>query len=379
MDTPSTANGPWSLVKTIKQSGPVDPTSPYDTSALAGKTILITGGASGFGKAFALKWASHGANIIIGDLNDAAGEAMVAELRCLPGSSKHHHYQHCDVTKWEDQVALFRMGVEASPTGGIDAVVAGAGIVESRDVVNGPTIDMPVLVDEHGNPPRPGLKVLDVNLTGVMYTTHLAIFWLQRNNNNTGKDHQTKKTTRDRHLLLISSIAGVTPLPGQVEYTASKHAVMGLFRTLRGSVWRQGIRCNVINPYFVETPLINWRGMALLAGGGKVELSDVVDAATRLMADETIVGRGLVIGPRFKVVDDEDGNPRFVEQGGGREQAVWELYGHDYEQVEVFVWRFVGMLNAVKKMRGWVGTVKDLFNMWRTRRAARRAPKKARA
>jgi len=350
----------WSAIKMVNMSRPVDVESPYSTAKLAGKTIIITGGASGFGAAFARHWARHGSHIILGDVNDAAGEKLAAELRTLPGSSGHHHYGHCDVRSWEDQVALFKLASTVSPTGGIDAVVAGAGIVEMGDAVTGSTFDLPRGLDGD-NPPPPSLNVLGVNLTGVMYTAHLALFWLRRNGD-----------ARDRHLLLISSIAGLGPLPGQTEYTVSKHAVMGLFRAMRGTSWRQGVRVNVLAPYFVETSLLPWQGMALLAGGVVGTVEDVLDAATRLMADETIVGRGLVIGPKGYVeqfgADGEEVKPVNGKKKG-KEQAVWEVYAHDYQRVDIFVWRYLAMINTAKRVRGWVGTVKDLFGIWRGRRA----------
>ena len=354
------ADSSWSIVQTIKQSPPVDTTSPYDISTLAGKTIIVTGGASGFGAAFSRKWASNGAHIIIGDINDQAGEDLVAELRSLPGSSQNHHFQHCDVTSWDDQVALFKLARKVSPNGCINGVLAGAGVVETRDLINGPNFDVPTPLNEDDDtPPKPNLRVLGINLTGVMYTTHLAVFHLQRNPEGPG--------SQDRHILLVSSIAGVIPLPGQTEYTVSKHGVMGLFRVMRSSSWRWGIRCNVVNPYFVDTPLINSRGVALCAGAGMAQIEDVIDAGTRLMADEKIVGRGLAIGPKVRVVDDDEtGEPVLVEStGAGREQAVWEIYGHDYEQVEIFVYRFVKLMNAVRAVRGWVGVLKDIIKIWR--------------
>lgn len=379
IDSLATAGGPWSLVQTIKQSPPVDLTKPYDPSHLRGKTIIITGGSSGFGAAFAREWASHGAQIIIGDLDDTAGEQLVSELNSsfppggVSGSTSssedvrhRHQFQHCDVTSWTDQVSLFKLAKAASPTGCIHGVVAGAGIVETRNLVEGPTFDIPLpLHPDDDAPPEPRLKVLAVNITGVMYTVHLALFHLER------KPLPSPLTggTHDRHILLISSVAGILPLPGQVEYTVSKHGVMGLFRSLRSTTWRQGIRVNVVNPYFVSTPLINDRGVALLAGGGMARLEDVVDAATRLMADEGIVGRGLAIGPKVRVVDDPDtGDFRLVDERRRGEEpektkAVWEIYGHDYEQVEVFVWRFVKLVNAVTTLRGWTGFLADLFRL----------------
>ncbi|KAK0632232.1 hypothetical protein B0T14DRAFT_532737 [Immersiella caudata] len=369
-DTMSAHDPSWSAVDMAKISSPVNVDAPYSTANLAGKTILITGGASGFGAAFARHWAAHGAHIILGDVNDAAGEQLAAELRSLSGSSGHHHYGHCDVRSWSDQVALFKLAVSVSPTSSIDAVVAGAGIVD----LSTNHFDLPRGLDKD-DPPPPPLNVLSVNLTGVMYTSHLALFYLRRN-----------PEGRDRHLMLISSIAGIAPLPGQTEYTVSKHAVMGLFRAMRGTSWRQGVRVNVLAPYFVETSLLPWQGMALLAGGVVGEVMDVVDAATRLMADHEIVGRGLVVGPKG-VVDtqgidslEEEGGEGLVKRDRGvKEQAVWEIFAHDYQRVDVFVWRYLAMLNAAKRIRGWVGTVKDLFGIWKGRRAAAKGKGKGKA
>ncbi|KAK4102935.1 NAD(P)-binding protein [Parathielavia hyrcaniae] len=366
----SPSDDAWSVVDMIDQSPPVDCSKPYDTSTLAGKTILITGGASGFGAAFARHWARHGAHLIIGDVNDRAGEALVAELRSSSSPDQVILYQHCDVTSWSDQLALFKTAASSSKTKSIDAVVAGAGIVERGDPTTpsatSTVFDLPHALDSDSTtspPPPPPLRVLAVNLTGVMYTTHLALYYLPL------------RAGGDRHLLLISSVAGLMPLVGQTEYTVSKHGVMGLFRALRGSAWTRGIRVNALTPYFVDTPLLPKPALALLAGAAKADLEDVVDAATRLMADWGIRGRALAVGPKMRVVDDEgDGSRvRMVEgegrHDGERRQAVWEVYGHDYERVEVFVWRYLAVLNVMRRVRGWVGLVTDMLGLCFGKRA----------
>nr|CDP23866.1 Putative dehydrogenase [Podospora anserina S mat+] len=350
-------DGSWSIVSQVRQSSPVDTTAPYSTTSLSGKTILITGGASGFGAAFARHWASFGSHIFIGDVNDSLGHALVAELRtAYPTQTFHHH--HCDVTSWTDQLSLFKFAVANSPTGGIEGVVAAAGVVDMDNSFDSPRRNGSKT--ENNEPEEPRLKVLEVNLTGVAYTVHLAMFYLPRNG-----------TGRDRHILLVSSIAGIAPLPGQTEYTASKHGVMGLFRALRGTSWTRGVRVNCVNPYFVDTPLLPASGIALLAGAPKAELGDVVDAGTRLMADEGIRGRALVVGPKMRVVEGEDGVTRLVAEAptnpegeGERVQAVWEVYAEDFERVESFVWRYVGMMNVMKSLAGWVGVVRDLWGIY---------------
>lgn len=88
----------------------------------------------------------------------------------------------------------------------------------------------------------------------------------------------------------------------------------------------------MIAPWYIDTPLVNAAGRILLAGAGKGKLEDVVDAGTRLMSDTTIVGRALVVGPRAKVDDFGDLLPP-SNTPSDKEQAVWECYPHDMEDV----------------------------------------------
>jgi NAD(P)-dependent dehydrogenase (short-subunit alcohol dehydrogenase family) len=168
------SKSPTNRVDAIRQSPPINTSEPYDPAWVGGKTILITGGASGFGEGFFRKWAENGANVIIGDINNKRGEALVAELRQKTGN-QNLHYIHCNVTDWQSQVDFFRQASRLSPHGGIDAVVANAGITEGGIAFAEPTgLDVDA-------PPKPNFKCYDVNLTGVLYTAQLALFWLPRN------------------------------------------------------------------------------------------------------------------------------------------------------------------------------------------------------
>jgi NAD(P)-dependent dehydrogenase (short-subunit alcohol dehydrogenase family) len=370
MTTPA---GGYDVSTLTRTSGPIDLNAPYPTSTLANKTIVITGAASGIGAGFARHWASHGANIVVADISVPQGEALVSSL---PGPGRHSFFR-CDVTVWEDQVRLFRAAAKASPTGGIDAVVANAGIPERNVAMSGNGFeDPPKGLDGEGEeegegdvPPAPRLDVLRTNLIGVMYTAQLALYWLPRNGDE----------GRDRTLLLIGSIAGITPLPGQPEYCTAKHAITGLWRALSGSCGgRYGIRVNLLLPYFVDTPLVPWKGMMFLAGGGWAEVPDVVDAGTRLVADEGIWGRTLAVSAPVEVRGEGDAVEVAVG-GGGRRQAVWEVMAMDHEHVEVFVWRFIRLMNAIVGIRGWVGWLGDVvkFVWFRRRDEARKAAAKA--
>ncbi len=267
---------------------------------------------------------------------------MVEELR---KTSPHSHFVRCDVTNWQSQVELFKAAAKFSPHGGIDGVVANAGISHFGPPFN-ETGDLDV-----DAPPEPVMKVVDINLIGVLYTTKLAHFWLQRNPRSEKATPAVKPGggyTPDRHLLLIGSVASIAPIH-LTEYGVSKHAVLGLFRSLRMTAFADGIRVNcefccgnwdsanflVLMPYFIDTPLIPMAGRLILAGTGMGKEEDVVDAGTRLMADNSIVGRALVVGPKVRIDDDWQ---LVSESQKGTETSIWEAYAHDHEQVGEFEW-----------------------------------------
>ncbi|KAJ0354602.1 hypothetical protein COL154_000507 [Colletotrichum chrysophilum] len=344
------AQGYHNLIPTTGLSEPVDTTKPYDPSTLSSKTVLITGGALGIGAAFAREWASHGANIIIGDINASDGEALIASLRTShPNAS--HHFVNCDVTSWESQVNFFKEAARLSPNGAIDIVVANAGV---NHVGHNSTFDKPVASKSDPDAPsEPSTKTIAVNITGVSYTTNLGMFWLPRN----GKRANDSSKPKDRCVLLIGSIAGVVHLPGQTPYCMSKHAVTGLFRAMRATAYMShGVRLNMLCPYFIsDSNMFPRAGEAALLGGGAggARFGDVVDAATRLVADEGVIGRALLVGPKIK--DEENA----VED----EVAAWDVYAEDYKDCEAFVWRWVRLMNTVEMAKGWVGWVRDCFGI----------------
>src|SRR5271155_4328935 len=113
------------------------------------------------------------------------------------------------------------MVIKLSPTGGIDAVVANAGIVDAHS-----TFERPHGLDTD-TPPKPNFLAFNVNLVGVLYTAQLAIFYLPRNarSKSFGSSSGPEAHRRDRHLLLIDSVASLSPLAGEALYTVSKHGV----------------------------------------------------------------------------------------------------------------------------------------------------------
>lgn len=185
----------------VRHSPPIDTSETVDDAWVKDKTILITGGASGFGAGFFQRWAAAGATVVIGDINVKKGDQLVRDVKKETGN-QNVHFIHLDVTDWQSQVQFFKDAVKVSPHGGIDTVVANAGIVDPNN-----TIEKPEGLDA-ANPPPPSLAVLDVNLTGVLYTAHLALFWLQRNPDSSpaSPECDPAQVVRDRHLLLLSSM-----------------------------------------------------------------------------------------------------------------------------------------------------------------------------
>ena len=157
----------------------------------------------------------------------------------------------CDATSWDDQVHVFQAARERSPNGGIDIVIANAGIY-GPDVLEGMSYSFSKLrifalqprFSSHGaglegdEPKRPDTKLLDVNLIGVMYTANLAIW------------HFHHQELRDGCLILNSSIMGYIDTQGSSVYSAAKHGVRGLMTCLR----RKGVvRVNSLAPWCVSS------------------------------------------------------------------------------------------------------------------------------
>ncbi|EKG10096.1 Short-chain dehydrogenase/reductase SDR [Macrophomina phaseolina MS6] len=349
-----------------RQSPPVDLSKPCDDSWVKGRHILITGGVGGFGAGFARRWAAAGASVVVGDINSQKGEEMVGILREELGNPN-VHFVHCNVADWDSQVRFFKESLKLSPHGGIDAVVANAGIAKPDPLATPGDLG----IDE---PPRPDFSTTDVNLYGVLYTVHLAMYYLPRNPGSTpSSPDRDPRTTRDRHILLVGSMASLAPICIQPQYGAAKHAVLGLFRSLRTSTFVEGVRINMICPYFVETPILTRSARLLLAGTGLGKVEDVVEAATRLTADSSICGRALCIGPPAKALRAEDGQLIPVAGDGadgvsGPEIGIWECYADDFEAADAWTKRFVVMLSYIGSAKGWVNwavdVAKALFGGW---------------
>lgn len=199
----------------------------FDPSSLRGKSVVITGGASGLGEQFAHSFVSHGAFVTIGDIDVENGKRVVESL----GGDSKAAFLKCDVLSWSDQLQLFKLAINVSPQKRVDIVLANAGISKQDDVFQDKTTD-------GGDPQEPDLAIFKINAIGVLYTAKLAL-------------HYLPKSEGDKALILTASLAGYMELPGSPQYTASKFAVRGMMRSLgltNGGV-KGRVRVNALAPW----------------------------------------------------------------------------------------------------------------------------------
>lgn len=228
---------------------------------LRGKVALVTGGASGIGRATALRMAEEGARVLVAD-RDGDGAARVAEtIRQAGGDARG---QPCDVTVDAEVAAMVRAARDA--WGRLDCAFNNAGVAPVEAL---PLAEIP---------PEEWSRVLGVNLTGVFLCLR----------------HQVPAMAAGGggSIVNTASIAGRIALPKAGAYVAAKHAVIGLTRSAALDHAGQGVRVNAICPGYVETPLasrsIERRREAIL---GRVPLGrigtveEIAEAVVWLLSD----------------------------------------------------------------------------------------------
>ncbi|CAK4034466.1 aflH adhA short chain alcohol dehydrogenase [Lecanosticta acicola] len=280
--------------------------SEVDPASLKDKHAFITGGASGIGKAVAESWAKEGAFVTIADiLPESAGSTVAAKL------GANVQYVLCDVTDWQSQVAAFKTAIRGSPSQALDIVAtfAGTAFAAGNQVDHVLAAGEPSLDAELATPDT---RNLDVNLLGAYYSSWLALYYLRLKPANGVPAQQPAS----KSLIFVSSIAGYMDSPKACTYPASKFGVRGLFRSTRARTLDIGVRCNLLAPWFVDTPLMApvknamaCRGMDMARVLGFASIESCVQTATYAAATN-IHGRALVIQPEgtFDLKDNvEDG------------------------------------------------------------------------
>lgn len=202
---------------------------------LAGKVALITGAARGIGRAQAVRFAEEGADIVALDIcgrvstvvvPPSTAEDLDETVRLVAEAGGRIAAGVVDV---RDADALqTATDAAVAELGGLDIVCATAGITS-----RGMAVEMPEDTWQ---------TMLDVNLTGVWHTCKATAPHLIRRGGGA--------------MVLVSSIAGLRGLVGVAHYTAAKHGVVGLMRSLAHDLAPHRIRVNSVHPTNVDTPLI---------------------------------------------------------------------------------------------------------------------------
>jgi NAD(P)-dependent dehydrogenase (short-subunit alcohol dehydrogenase family) len=168
-------------------------------------------------------------------------------------------------------------------------------------------------ISSSSDPEPPTTRTIDVNLTGLFYSAHLALYFFKKTSES-GSQPAITSTPSSKQLILVSSLAGYIPLHQSADYAASKFGVRGLWKSLRYSTSILGtdapsFRTNLICPTFIRTGMISGSEDGLIQIG--IELGEVEDVAAGVMraaCDEDISGRAIAIASRSQggVVGDRN-------------------------------------------------------------------------
>jgi len=198
------------------------------TGILSGKTALVTGGASGIGRATALALAREGASVAVADMTEAAAATTVALIQAAGGRAI---AIGADVALEADVAAMVARSVAAF--GRLDCAFNNAGI-SPRNVG-------PVGQRTHEMSQASFDGMLAVNLTGVFLCMKYELAQMLAQGGGS--------------IVNTASIAGLIGLPSASNYVASKHGVVGITKTAAMEYANDNIRVNCVNPGYIKTPM----------------------------------------------------------------------------------------------------------------------------
>ena len=241
---------------------------------LQDKVAVVTGAASGMGKAIAILYAKEGAKVVVSDLTLEGAGATVAEITAFGGTAT---AVEADISKERDVYRLIKAALNSYGT--LDILVNNAGIMDNFAPAGDVTDEM-------------WEKVFAVNVTGVMRTIRQAIpIFLEKGAG---------------VIINIASVGGLYGSRAGASYTAAKHAVVGLTKNTGFQYADKGIRCNAIAPGGVNTKItasvnnVNQEGINKAMSGATFnprtgEPEDIARVALFLASDDASFVNGTVV------------------------------------------------------------------------------------
>lgn len=213
--------------------------------ALDGKTMLVTGGSSGIGKACTTRYRAEGATVFVADLHPRSSDELALDVG--------------DPAAWEALIASLPP---------LDAVHLNAGIITpGRNIGDGSVLPLSDITDASYR------STMGANVDGVFFGARAVLASMAERGQG--------------DIIVTASIAGLSGMGGDVVYTTTKHAVVGLVKALGASLTAQGldICVSALCPGFVDTPLIAGTVKELVTAFGVpiIEPDRVAEAAMQIL------------------------------------------------------------------------------------------------
>jgi NAD(P)-dependent dehydrogenase (short-subunit alcohol dehydrogenase family) len=217
--------------------------------ALNGKVALVTGAASGIGRATTERLAAEGARVCVVDLTDDAGRQLADSV----GGT----FQRADCGESHEIDAAFARCERE--LGGVDIAFLNAGIAIGHT-------DIETLPDDLYR------RIMRVNVDGVVYGTRAAARTMER---------------RGGAIVATASLAGLIPFPPDPVYDLTKHAVVGFIRSVAPTLHAKGITANTVNPGMTDTNIITDDARRLLEAANfpLMQPTQIADAVVRIVTE----------------------------------------------------------------------------------------------
>jgi NAD(P)-dependent dehydrogenase (short-subunit alcohol dehydrogenase family) len=199
------------------------------TNGLAGRTAVVTGGASGIGRSICLHLAGAGADVAALDLNVAGAETVAGELRAL---GRRAVAATCDVSRPESVAAA--AGAVRRALGAVHILVNSHGISGFGT--------LPAMTEEEWT------RMIDVHLTGTFRTCKAFV--------------SDMLAARWGRIVNVSSVGGLRGGPMLVHYAAAKAGIIGFTKALAIDLGPKGVTVNAIAPGLVDTPMLRASGLS---------------------------------------------------------------------------------------------------------------------